>query len=227
MTIQYIRENYEKLDPWKILGLEKDASKREIKSAYRKLAKKWHPDRNPSPKAEDAFKKVNWAYNFLMSLDISKGFNRDKAKGNQYDDEYLVDEDALFDYIVENIYEIFEFPKKISYKDLIDLPTDPDEVGGGAFHMRIEATIDFITCLKLGKNIAKKKLLKSINERFDLSGDLFISDALRPNASISLYIFIYDKNLNSYPQMMQPEITGIYNFDGNKTWVLSNVLNER
>lgn len=53
-------------DYYKILGVEKKASEAEIKSAYRKLAMKFHPDRNPGNKAaEDKFKEINEAYEVL------------------------------------------------------------------------------------------------------------------------------------------------------------------
>ncbi|MGZ6224056.1 MAG: DnaJ C-terminal domain-containing protein [Syntrophales bacterium] len=53
-------------DYYKLLGLEKKASSEDIKKAYRKLALKWHPDRNPNNKAaEEKFKKISEAYAVL------------------------------------------------------------------------------------------------------------------------------------------------------------------
>ena len=53
-------------DYYKILGVSRGASAGEIKSAYRKLAMKYHPDRNPGDKqAEDRFKEMNEAYQVL------------------------------------------------------------------------------------------------------------------------------------------------------------------
>lgn len=54
-----------KRDYYDILGVSKDAPVSEIKSAYRKLALQWHPDRNKSPEAEEKFKEVNEAYQVL------------------------------------------------------------------------------------------------------------------------------------------------------------------
>ena len=52
---------------YKTLGLQSGATKEEITSVYRKLAKQWHPDVNKSPEAEETFKKINQAYEFLTA----------------------------------------------------------------------------------------------------------------------------------------------------------------
>ena len=55
-----------KRDYYEVLGVNRDASEEEIKKAYRKLAMKWHPDRNPdNPKAEEHFKEAKEAYEIL------------------------------------------------------------------------------------------------------------------------------------------------------------------
>lgn len=54
-----------KRDYYEVLGLSKGASDDEIKKAYRKMAKKYHPDVNKDAGAEDAFKEVNEAYEVL------------------------------------------------------------------------------------------------------------------------------------------------------------------
>jgi ferredoxin len=58
-----------------ILGILQDANFQEIKKSYRKLAKKYHPDRNKSPHAEETIKKINEAFEILS----------DKRKRKQYD----------------------------------------------------------------------------------------------------------------------------------------------
>ncbi|MFX0095143.1 MAG: molecular chaperone DnaJ [Candidatus Hodarchaeota archaeon] len=59
--------NEQKRDYYEILGVPKDADEKTIKSAYRKLALQWHPDRNPDNKeeAEEKFKEIQTAYEVL------------------------------------------------------------------------------------------------------------------------------------------------------------------
>ncbi len=62
-----------KKDYYEVLGLNKDASPEDIKKAYRKLAMKHHPDRNPdNPKAEEHFKEAKEAYE-ILSDDQKRG----------------------------------------------------------------------------------------------------------------------------------------------------------
>ncbi|HQT46990.1 MAG TPA: DnaJ domain-containing protein, partial [Acidocella sp.] len=64
-------------DPYKILGLAKTASADEIRLAYRKLAKKHHPDLNPGNKAaEEAFKKVAAANDLLSDPEKRARFDK-------------------------------------------------------------------------------------------------------------------------------------------------------
>ena len=63
-----------KRDYYEVLGVERDASDQVIKSAYRKLALKYHPDRNPGdPKAEEAFKEAAEAYAVLADPNHTLG----------------------------------------------------------------------------------------------------------------------------------------------------------
>lgn len=64
-----------KRDYYEVLGIDKDASKDEIKKAYRKLAKKYHPDVSSEEGAAEKFKEVNEAYEVLS----------DEQKRGQYD----------------------------------------------------------------------------------------------------------------------------------------------
>jgi DnaJ-class molecular chaperone len=70
-------ENRLSEDPYKVLGVKKDASQDDIQKAYRKLAKKLHPDLNPGNKqAEDRFKAVTAAYDLLSDAEKRGRFDR-------------------------------------------------------------------------------------------------------------------------------------------------------
>src|SRR3970040_2579934 len=78
-------------DYYKVLGVERKASEQEIKRAYRKLALKFHPDRNPNDKqAEDKFKEINEAYQVLSDSEkrarydqLGDSFSQWQQRGEQ------------------------------------------------------------------------------------------------------------------------------------------------
>jgi len=66
-------------DYYEILGVDRNASEKDIKSAYRKLARKWHPDLHPpgeKEKAEEQFKKINEAYEVLKDPEKRKRYDQ-------------------------------------------------------------------------------------------------------------------------------------------------------
>ena len=72
-------------DPYTTLGVARSATEKDIKSAYRKLAKELHPDRNTdNPKATERFSKVTQAYDLLTDKDKRARFDRGEidAEGN-------------------------------------------------------------------------------------------------------------------------------------------------
>src|SRR5438874_4958564 len=67
----------EKRDYYEVLGVGRTATDEEIKRAYRKLAVKFHPDKNPDdPHAEEKFKELGEAYDVLMDADKRAAYDR-------------------------------------------------------------------------------------------------------------------------------------------------------
>ncbi len=63
-------------DPYSVLGLAKTASAAEIKSAFRKLAKKYHPDQSKEPKAKERFAEIGQAYEIIGDEKKRAAFDR-------------------------------------------------------------------------------------------------------------------------------------------------------
>jgi curved DNA-binding protein len=62
-------------DYYAILGVPRNATLEQIKEAYRRLAKEYHPDKNPSPEAEERFKLINEAYQVLSDPASKSGYD--------------------------------------------------------------------------------------------------------------------------------------------------------
>lgn len=86
-----------KRDYYDVLGVERSASRDQIKQAYRQLALKWHPDRNPSPEATEKFREIAEAYAVLA----------DDAKRKAYDTTGHAGVSARWS--TEDIFRDFDF----------------------------------------------------------------------------------------------------------------------
>ena len=81
----------EKKDYYEVLGVAKEASEKEIKTAYRKLAMLHHPDRSDAPEAEEKFKELSEAYAVLSDPDKRQKYDQFGHAGinSQYSQEDL------------------------------------------------------------------------------------------------------------------------------------------
>lgn len=71
-------------DYYKTLGVSKTATEGEIKTAYRKLARRYHPDVNKDPQAEEKFKEVNEAYQVLSDPEKRKKYDQFGSEWQRY-----------------------------------------------------------------------------------------------------------------------------------------------
>jgi len=96
-----------KKDYYEILGIKKDATDEEIKKAYRRLALKYHPDRNPGDKkAEEKFKEINEAYAVLSDKNKRAEYDRFGAAGFH---QRFSQEDIFRDFDIGDIFKDLGF----------------------------------------------------------------------------------------------------------------------
>jgi molecular chaperone DnaJ len=126
-----------------ILGVSHNANFLEIKKSYRKLAKKYHPDRNKSPLAEETIKKINEAFEILS--DRRKRKQYDLEASNIYDandSAFEEKEENLSDQIQRNSYDLIKSESKSNLgHDNLLLDTIKSR-----FHILIEPSL----CLAFG-----------------------------------------------------------------------------
>ena len=95
-------------DYYQVLGIDKKASADEIKKVYRKLALKWHPDKNPNNKAaEEKFKKISEAYAVLSDSEKRQKYDQ-FGSADQFRQQYS-QEDIFRDFDLDEILRGFGF----------------------------------------------------------------------------------------------------------------------
>jgi molecular chaperone DnaJ len=75
-------------DYYKELGLHRHATSNDIRTAYKRLALIWHPDRNKAKDAEEKLKKIKHAYDFLIDENQRREYDRtysEKKTNNKYE----------------------------------------------------------------------------------------------------------------------------------------------
>ena len=92
-------------DYYQILGVSRNATQEEIKHAYRRLALKYHPDRNKSKEAEEKFKEINEAYAVLSDPQKRQQYD---AMGAGFHQQYTT-EDIFRDFDIGDIFKDFGF----------------------------------------------------------------------------------------------------------------------
>ena len=92
------------MDYYLILGLDRNAASQEIKTAYRRLALQYHPDKNSSPEAKHKFQELTQAYSVL--IDDKKRYNYDH--GISEDEE--IDFDDLMNLFGTEFFSDLGFP---------------------------------------------------------------------------------------------------------------------
>src|ERR1044072_1844196 len=115
-----------KRDYYEVLGIQKGSSKDDIKSAYRKLALQYHPDRNKEAGAEERFKEISEAYAVLS----------DDEKRKRYDTYGHVGADEAFRGSEANFEEVFKDMGGFGgFRDIFDqfFGRGGGGVGGGGF----------------------------------------------------------------------------------------------
>lgn len=95
-------------DYYQVLGVDKKASADDIKKAYRKLALKWHPDKNPNNKAaEEKFKKISEAYAVLSDTEKRQQYDQ-FGSADQFRQQYS-QEDIFRNFDLDEILRSFGF----------------------------------------------------------------------------------------------------------------------
>jgi DnaJ family protein B protein 6 len=99
-----------KINYYEVLGVKEDSNDEEIKRSYKKLAVKWHPDKNQDNKkeAEEKFKSISEAYSVLSDPQKRREYDDSKKYGSGYKFDYNFHDSNAYD-IFNNFFKDDEF----------------------------------------------------------------------------------------------------------------------
>uniref|UniRef100_A0A8C9EJ97 DnaJ homolog subfamily C member 16 n=1 Tax=Pavo cristatus TaxID=9049 RepID=A0A8C9EJ97_PAVCR len=108
-------------DPYRVLGVGRSSSQADIKKAYKRLARQWHPDKNKDPGAEDKFIQISKAYEILSNEEKRANFDRYGDAGESQG--YSQHQQRQFHHFHEGFYfdeSFFHFPFNSERRDTSD-----------------------------------------------------------------------------------------------------------
>jgi len=144
-----------------ILGVSEDANFQEIKKSYRKLAKKYHPDRNKSDNAEETIKKINEAFETLSDRKKRKQYDLESSNIFDLEESNNGEKENLSDQKQENLQNF----AKMEFKSNSRHDSSLLDTIRSRFHILIEPSL----CLAFGgcESIAPKVFVVDKNKRIN------------------------------------------------------------
>lgn len=139
---------------YNILEVNKNSTSDEIKSSYRKLSKKYHPDVNKEKEAEEKFQNISKAYSILSDVELKKEYDLKSKYGNNYNEYFeIFDLNLDFDYQSgKNNLDTFK------RNEVFDIFIRVDDSFNGS--IEYERLVKCKTCDGTGKDLSSKIVIK-------------------------------------------------------------------